>query len=309
MHQRFAAHCVLIASLLTLTPRFLSSAPGGAQKLPWPNVGEDPIVKPLSGPSWLTRLGITLRETTLGQGAQRYGPPPGARQAPANESLLVPGTVPMSGADLYRLNCQACHRAEGTGTPPEIHSLLGAVQGASESLVRTRLRQQSGPTAERLAHTEARRARAEVLARLHKGGRRMPPRDYLQESDMQLLFVYLLELAAVPDRQHQSTHTVSWARRGELVVKGTCHICHDAVGPNLSDSARLRGAVPSLESVMKTKSLREFVHKARNGEVVSLSDPSLQHRGRMPVFYYLQDEEVASAYVYLATYPPQAIRP
>ena len=60
---------------------------------------------------------------------------------------------------------------------------------------------------------------------------------------------------------------------------------------------------------MKTKSLREFVHKARNGEVVSLSDPSLQHRGRMPVFYYLRDEEVGSAYVYLATYPPQAFRP
>jgi hypothetical protein len=60
---------------------------------------------------------------------------------------------------------------------------------------------------------------------------------------------------------------------------------------------------------MNTKSLREFVHKARNGEVVSLSDPVLQHRGRMPVFYYLRDEEVASAYVYLATYPPQPGHP
>jgi hypothetical protein len=26
----------------------------------------------------------------------------------------------------------------------------------------------------------------------------------------------------------------------------------------------------------------------------------------MPVFYYLHDEEIAAAYVYLATYPPQA---
>lgn len=309
MCRRLAARRLLIALLLAVTPLFVSSAPDAAQKVPWPNAGEDPSVTPVSGPSWLTHLGVPLRETSLGQGAQRYGPTPGTVAAPANESLLVPETIPMSGADLYRLNCQACHRAEGTGTPPEIHSLLGAVQGASLSLVRTRLRQQSGPDAERLARTEARHARGEVLTRLHNGGLRMPPRDYLQEGDTQLLFAYLLQLAGVPEGERQSTRTVSWARRGELVVKGTCHICHDAVGPPPSDSARVRGAVPSLESVMKTKSLREFVHKARNGEVVSLSDPSLQHRGRMPVFYYLRDEEVASAYVYLATYPPQAFRP
>ena len=309
MRQRFAAHRPLMALLLAATSVFVLAASGAAQRLPWPNVGEDPIVKPVSGPSWLTHLGIALRETSLGQGAPRYGPPPGAPHMPANESLGVAGIVPMSGADLYRLNCQACHRAEGTGTPPEIHSLLAAVQGASVSLVRTRLRQESGPAAEPLARTEARRARADILARLHKGGRRMPPRDYLQEGDMDLLFAYLLELAAVPDGKRQSTHEVSWARRGELVVKGTCHICHDAVGPLPSDSARVRGAVPSLESVMKMKSLRDFVHKVRRGEVVSLSDPSLQHRGRMPVFHYLRDEEVASAYVYLATYPPQPGRP
>ncbi len=62
--------------------------------------------------------------------------------------------------------------------------------------------------------------------------------------------------------------------------------------------------MPPLDAVMKTKSLQEFVHKVRRGEVVTLSDPALQHRGRMPVFYFLRDEEVASAYVYLATYPP-----
>jgi mono/diheme cytochrome c family protein len=309
MRQLFAAHRLRIALLAAVTPGFVLAAAGAAQRLPWPNLGEDPIVTPVSGPSWLTHLGIALRETSLGQGAQRYGPPPGAARAPADESLGVAGIVRMSGADLYRLNCQACHRAEGTGTPTEIHSLLAAVQGASVSLVRTRLRQQAGPAAEPLARDKARRARADILARLHKGGRRMPPRDYLQEGDMDLLFAYLLELAAVPDGKRQLTHEVSWARRGELVVKGTCHICHDAVGPLPSDSARIHGAIPSLESIMKLKSLRDFVHKGRRGEVVSLSDPALQHRGRMPVFYYLRDEELASAYVYLATYPPGPGRP
>src|SRR5262245_57567595 len=159
-----------------------------AQKLPWPNLGEDPIVTPVSGPSWLTHLGIALKDTSLGKGAERYGPAPDAGHQSGNESLAVPKTVELSGADLYRLNCQACHRAEGTGAPPEIHSLLGAVQGASLPLVRTRLREQPGIATEQAARTQAHRARAKVLARLHKGGMRMPPRDYLQEEDMRTLF-------------------------------------------------------------------------------------------------------------------------
>jgi hypothetical protein len=44
--------------------------------------------------------------------------------------------VEPSGADLYRLNCQSCHGAEGTGSPPEIKSVLGLVQGSPLELVR-----------------------------------------------------------------------------------------------------------------------------------------------------------------------------
>ena len=279
-----------------------------AQKLPWPNVGEDPIVTPVAGPSWLTHLGVALSRTSLGQGSGRYGPAPDQPRVPPDESLVVPGTLQITGADLYRLNCQACHRAEGAGAPPEIHALLDAVQGSSLVLVRQRLQQQHGTSSAQAAGAQAKRARADVLARMHKGGIRMPPRDYLQDDDMRSLFAYLTHLAATPDEERQSARAITWARRGELVVKGTCHICHDAVGPLPTEQARLRGAVPSLESLMKTKSIIEFVHKARKGEVVSFGDPGLLHRGRMPVFHYLRDEEVASAYVYLATYPPQSDR-
>ena len=102
----------------------------GAQKLPWPNAGEDPIVTPVVGSSWLTHLGVTLRDTSLGQGAGRFGPGVDQRE-PRDESLGVSRSVELSGADLYRLNCQACHRREGTGAPPEIGSVLAPVQGAS----------------------------------------------------------------------------------------------------------------------------------------------------------------------------------
>ena len=134
----------------------------------------------------------------------------------------------------------------------------------------------------------------------------MPPRGYLQDEDMQVLYGYLMQLAGTPHAAAHSSRVITWARLGELIVKGTCHICHDAVGPSPGGPALLAGSIPSLESMLRTKRIAEFVHKARNGEVVSLDDPVLRHRGRMPVFYYLHDEEAAAAYVYLATYPPRS---
>ena len=41
------------------------------------------------------------------------------------------------------------------------------------------------------------------------------------------------------------------------------------------------------------------------GAPVGLSSLTIAHRGRMPVFTNLEDEEIAAAYVYLATYPPR----
>jgi mono/diheme cytochrome c family protein len=290
--------------VIAVGPPFALHAIGGDQKQTWPNVPKDPSVTSVAGPSWLAHLGVTLRDTNLGQGGKRYGPAPDQQRPTRDESLIVPGTLQITGEDLYRLNCQACHRAEGTGAVPEIYSLLTAVQGSSLALVRGRLHEGSGKSTEQAAQAQAKKARADVLARMHKGGLRMPPRDYLQDEDMRMLFAYLTHLAGVPDEARQSTREISWARRGELVVKGTCHICHDATGPRPSETALLQGAVPSLESLLKTKSISDFVHKARNGEVVTYAEPWLKHRGRMPVFSYLRDDEIASAYAYLATYPP-----
>ena len=113
--------------------------PGLAQKAPFPNVGEDPSVRPVAGPSWLTHLGIPINRTSLGQGAGRYGPSPDRPPEPRAEALGVRRTIELSGSDLYRLNCQACHGESGTGTPPEIKSLLGPVQGSSRALVQQHL--------------------------------------------------------------------------------------------------------------------------------------------------------------------------
>ena len=50
----------------------------------------------------------------------------------------------------------------------------------------------------------------------------------------------------------------------------------------------------------------DFVAKVRSGAPVTTANPVFHYRGRMPVFPYLQDVEVAAAYMFLIDYPPQA---
>ena len=52
-------------------------------------------------------------------------------------------------------------------------------------------------------------------------------------------------------------------------------------------------------------SLPEFVRKATTGAPINMGMPSQPYRGRMSVFYYLTQDEAASAYMYLTFYPPQ----
>ena len=145
-----------------------------------------------------------------------------------------------------------------------------------------------------------------MLKRVHNGGQRMPSREHLSSGELDLLFAYLGVLAGSPKAGPARHETVNWARVGQHVVKGTCHICHDAVGPRPSGEEMGRGKIPSLQSLLLSQPVAEFVTKARSGAPADLTGLGMLHRGRMPVFYYLHDEEIAAAYVYLATYPPQA---
>jgi len=277
----------------------------------------EPVVTPVAGPSWLNRLGLTYRESSLGRSGAAYGPPPSPptygpppTQRPSQSSaapLAVGRPVVLSGADLYRLNCQSCHRAEGTGSPPEIKSVLGLVQGSSLELVRQHLQQEGTKAPRSAARVQASRARTDLYQRIQKGGQRMPALAHLQEADIDVLYAYLTQLAGAPDARPQSRQTTSWARLGEHVVKGTCHICHDAVGPRLSGQALLvQGKIPPFTTLLEDKPVVDFVTKVRSGAPVMTGDPAFHYRGRMPVFSYLQDVEVAAAYMFLVDYPPQA---
>jgi mono/diheme cytochrome c family protein len=262
----------------------------------------DAIVTPVVGPSWLHHLNLKFSDSSLGRGAGRYGPTPtDPRPAIPDSTAFVPGqSRVITGSDLYRLNCQACHRTEGTGAPPEIKSLLSLVQGSSLELVRGQLH------SEKKAAQAATLARTELYRRIREGGQRMPPFAHLQEPDIDVLYAYLTELAHTPDSRRQSQRTVSWARLGEHVVKGTCHICHDAVGARPTGEALLQGAIPPLTVLVADNPPVTFISKVRSGAAVVMGRPSFHYRGRMPVFYYLQDVELAAAYDFLVAYPPQA---
>jgi mono/diheme cytochrome c family protein len=267
----------------------------------------DPVVTPVVGPSWLNRLGVRYRDTTLGRSAATYGPPPGERPAGAAPIPLAIGRpVVLTGADLYRLNCQSCHRAEGTGSPPEIKSVLGLVQGSSLELVRKQLREQGKASAASAARAQSGKARTALYNRVKRGGERMPPLAHLADADFAALYAYLTQLARTPDATSQSPRTVSWSRLGEHVIKGTCHICHDAVGPRPTNEAVMFGTIPPLTTLLEEKLIVEFLRKVRTGAPVMAGDPAFHYRGRMPVFPYLSDLEVAAAYNFLIAYPPQA---
>jgi mono/diheme cytochrome c family protein len=247
-------------------------------------------VTPVSGQSWLHKLGVEYRDTSLGRGAGRYGPNPSDLATDRKPLKVTLGqTVTVTGADLYRMNCQACHRAEGTGAPPEIKSVLPAVQG-------TTLQQMRG----------SKLTREDLYTRIEKGGQKMPARAHLTRGDIDVLYGYLTSLASARDTKNApAKETISADRLGENVVKGTCHICHDATGPRPTDKAMLEGAIPSLASVMADKSIVDFVNKVERGAPTVMGEPPVPHRGRMPVFYYLTDNEIAAAYKYLHAYAPR----
>lgn len=153
--------------------------------------------------------------------------------------------------------------------------------------------------------SQGKKTRGDLYKRIHTGGQRMPSREQLTDADVDVLYGYLNLLAGQPAAAARP-RVVTWPRLGELVVKGTCHICHDAVGRRPSGRARLDGAIPAMNILLADKSVVDFVDKVRRGATVVMGDVPFHYRGRMPVFTYLRDQEVAAAYLYLTTYPPRA---
>jgi mono/diheme cytochrome c family protein len=147
---------------------------------------------------------------------------------------------------------------------------------------------------------------ADLRKRLKVGGHKMPSFIHLSDEEIQVLRPYLDEMAGVPGAGRQQRDITEPAVRvGELIVKGTCHICHDATGPDNEPTTVLSNVIPSLATIARQKTLGQIVHKIREGAPVPLGSGGVMSRGRMPVFSYLTEAEMAAAHLYLITYPPK----
>jgi mono/diheme cytochrome c family protein len=266
------------------------------------------VVTPVEGPSVLRHLGLTIEHTSMGWSGQ-WGEPlstvPSAPIRSGKTGDVTTGFV-LTGADLYRVSCRACHQADGSGGPPEINSIIGPVQSASAQWMTQRMKAMGRPADAAFIRELTSGTEADLRKRLKVGGHTMPSFAHLSDPEIQVLRPYLDELAAVPGAQRRArTITEPSTRVGELIAKGTCHICHDASGSEDKPTTVLNGVIPSLAAIPHQKTLAQFVQKIRAGTPIPLSAGGVSSRGRMPVFSYLSDSEAASAYSYLILYPPR----
>ncbi len=101
--------------------------------------------------------------------------------------------------------------------------------------------------------------------------------------------------------EHVAAVKESGAHVGEQVIKGTCHICHDATGPGGTRMMiMMRGIIPSLASLPDDHSLEGVIRQVQYGTRMMM----MMRGNRMPPFPYFTDEEIAAAYLYLQAYPP-----
>lgn len=295
--SKWALVLIAVAGLSTACKR-AASAPGRLS-----DAGPRPsAVTPVQGPSWLKHLGITMSGTRMGQMGGSIIPATARREPEIGQQSGAGGEqFELTGADLYRIDCRSCHGPEGKGAPPEIHSLIGPVQGTLPALIRRRMEARGAPISEEMAAQMGAEAEKAIRDRLQNGGEKMPAFSYLRPDEVADLLAYLGKLAGVPGKEYAAVVSESVAHVGEQVIKGNCHTCHDATGPGGGRMMMMRGIIPSLASLPDDHSLSSVIDQVQYG---SSGMMMMMGGDRMPPFPYFTKEEVAAAYFYLQAYPP-----
>jgi mono/diheme cytochrome c family protein len=298
-----------------------------AQTSPMPASGSSGV-SAVRGPSVLTRLHLSIDDTSFGK-LGGDGPARPAREEPmprdhgrsgpgggmfawmfrrtagtSDAAASEPFTI--AGADLYRMSCQSCHGPDGQGSAPEINSLVGPVRGTSLALLVQQMREHDRPVDESFLRGVAEGAGADLRQRLREGGQKMPSFTYLSAPEVGALVGYLQRMVDIPDAPASDPPlTISAARAGEDVVKGTCHVCHDATGPG-RHAMMMQGATPSLAAMATEETLEGLVAKVREGITPPMMGMMMSGgASKMPKLPYLTPQELAAAMRYLRAYPPE----
>lgn len=305
------ARSLAVVSVVLLAEHCAFAQTNSSNALPQTAVRRQNVaVSAVSGESWLAHLKRSFNDTSMGK-TGRLGPRPpepgetASPWQPDSASNVASQTLRLHGSDLYRLNCQGCHGESGQGAPPEINSVINPVRATSVTLVTERMRTAGMDISRADAAKLAQESNSALLLRLHNGGQDMPPFSHLNEGEIRSLLTYLKQLAGVPGAEgEQVAVNESAVRAGEHIVKSTCHICHSAAGPNPDAQQIFDGAIPPLSVLTTRKSRPEFIRKVTRGAPILMGAQPMLYRGRMPVFYYLSEEEAADVYLYLTLYPP-----
>lgn len=290
-------------------------------------LAEEPPLGGVVGESWLTHLQRSFEETSMGK-TGRLGPSPdnatdlttgagrimtGGEFAPARMQFAFElankapenRTMVMHGSDLYRMNCRGCHGEDGSGAPPEINSVINPVRATSAATVTERMKTSGMEMSRADAIRLAQQSKALLIERIHHGGQDMPAFPHLSEAEVKALVAYLRQLAGVRGAEREQLAVQeARVRVGEHIAKSTCHICHSAAGPNPTPKQLYDGAIPPFSTLPLRTTRAEFIRKVTRGAPTVMGAPPQWLRGRMPVFYYLSEEEAADIYLYLTSYPP-----
>lgn len=259
----------------------------------------------VAGPSWLKHLGQPVRKAQLGRQGGTGSAPATAQSEPMPTRSNAGATFNLTGADLYRYSCQACHGPKGLGAPDEIPSLIQFVEASSAALLTARMKAQDHPVDEAMMRQLAVDGEKAIRDRLHDGGQKMPPFAYLRSDEVDALIAYLRSLAHAPEDEARPQKIREPALRvGELLARGTCHVCHDATGPGNMHLTMMRGVVPSLASFATQYEVDAVVAKVHEGKVGGMM--MMQSRNDMPTFPYLTRQEIAAAQSYVAQVQPSA---
>jgi mono/diheme cytochrome c family protein len=291
----------------------------------------DAAVSAVHGPSVLKTLGLSVEATNFGKLGGSEAAPPTQRIEPMtavgqdrrfghgmfswffdrSNRPEAGGRTPafrLTGADLYRMSCQSCHGPTGAGSPPEILSLTGPVQGTSLALLVQEMKAHDRPVDIPFLRGVVGGAEHDLRQRLTAGGQKMPPFAYLTDQEVDALVGYMQRMVKNPDAPASNPLlTLSTARVGEDVVKGTCHTCHDATGPGRR-AMMMQGVIPSLASMPEEEAFNDIVAKVRDGVAPPMMMMMMMMStgpAKMPKLPFLTPQELAAAMVYLRDYPPQ----